>query len=112
MFQLPGMPLSYMYNPYDYDPYDSSSDDDTFDLYDYDYQNSIFSPQEPLSSGEYGVFADYVTPLYNYTPDTHQYPPFGVDPLTIPGAVILSDVVGFLEEEDVIRYTIISFKYL
>jgi hypothetical protein len=110
MFQLPGMPLSYMCNPYDYDPYDSSSDDDTFDLY--DYQNSIFSPQEPLSSGEYGVFADYVTPLYNYTPDTHQYPPFGVDPLTIPGAVILSDVVGFLEEEEVIRYMIISFKYL
>ena len=100
MFQLPGIPIAYAYNPYEYNPYESSDDDDDDDLY--NFQNSVYSPQEPLSSGEYGVFADYVTPLYNTIPEI-PYPPFGVDPLLIPGAVILSDVVGYLEDEEVLR---------
>ena len=110
MFMLPGRPLLYGYPypypceyEYDYNNSTSSDDNDDDDVIDLaNYPSIIFAPQQPLSSGDYGVFADYITPIYNTTQEA-QYPQLGVDPLMIPGARILSDVVEFLHEEEVLR---------
>jgi hypothetical protein len=65
----------------------------------YPSPNVTYSPH--LLSRKYGLFADYTTPLYpqNYLPQPQMAQTFNVNPLYIPGARIISDVIEVAQPE-------------
>ena len=102
MFSTPQLQMRFHgYSQFDYNYLSSSDTDDTIDLINSPkYPSSVIYSPQPLSSGEYGVFADYITPLYTNNKPYQQYPQYSVDPLTIPGAQLISDEIEYLDSKE------------